>query len=80
MNEFTLVGIIGIAFLIVMLFTGMAVAYVMALVGFIGFSYLTNLKAGLRLLSTDVFSVFSSYGLTLIPLFVFMGYIAFMPE
>jgi C4-dicarboxylate transporter DctM subunit len=77
MNEFTLVGIIGIVFLIVMLFTGRAVAYVMALVGFIGFSYLTNLKAGLRLLSTDVFSVFSSYGLTLIPLFVFMGYIAF---
>jgi len=38
MNEFTLVGIIGIVFLIVMLFTGMAVAYVMALVGFIGFS------------------------------------------
>ena len=77
MSEFTIVGIIGIVFLIVMLFTRMAVAYVMALVGFIGFSYLTNLKAGLRLLSTDVFSVFSSYGLTLIPLFVFMGYIAF---
>lgn len=77
MSEFTIVGIIGIVVLIIVLFTRMAVAYAMALVGFIGFSYLTNLKAGLRLLSTDVFSVFSSYGLTLIPLFVFMGYIAF---
>ncbi len=77
MNEFTIAGIIGIVFLILMLFTGMAVAYVMALVGFIGFSYLTSIRAGLRLLSTDIFSVFSSYGLTLIPLFVFMGYIAF---
>ncbi|WP_300458199.1 TRAP transporter large permease [Desulfobacula sp.] len=77
MSEHTIVGIIGIFFLIAMLFSRMAVAYVMALVGFIGYSYLTNLQVGLRLLSTDIFSVFSSYGLTLIPLFVFMGYIAF---
>jgi C4-dicarboxylate transporter, DctM subunit len=77
MNEYTIVGIIGISFLIVMLFSRMAVAYVMALVGFIGYSYLTNLQVGLKVLSADIFSVFSSYGLTLIPLFVFMGYIAF---
>jgi tripartite ATP-independent transporter DctM subunit len=77
MSEFTLVGIIGIVLLIVMLFTRMSVAYIMAFVGFVGYSYLTNLKAGLRLLSMDIFGVFSSYGLTLIPLFVFMGYIAF---
>lgn len=77
MSEHTIVGIVGIIFLILMLFSRMAVAYVMALVGFVGYSYLTNLQVGLRLLSTDIFSVFSSYGLTLIPLFVFMGYIAF---
>ncbi|WP_299978026.1 TRAP transporter large permease [Desulfobacula sp.] len=77
MSEYTIVGIIGIFFLIAMLFSRMAVAYVMAIVGFIGYSYLTNLQVGMRLLSTDIFSVFSSYGLTLIPLFVFMGYIAF---
>jgi tripartite ATP-independent transporter DctM subunit len=77
MSEFTLIGIIGIMIFIVLLFTRMAVAYVMALVGFIGYSYITNLNAGLRLISTDIFGVFSSYGLTLIPLFVFMGYIAF---
>lgn len=77
MNEFTMVGIIGIIIFIILLFTRMAVAYTMVLVGFLGYSYLTNLKAGLRLLSSDIYSVFSSYGLTLIPLFVFMGYIAF---
>lgn len=77
MSTFTIVGIVGIVVLIIVVFTRMAVAYAMALVGFIGYCYLTNVKAGLRLLSTDIFSVFSSYGLTLIPLFVFMGYIAF---
>lgn len=71
------VGLIGIFILLVLMFTRMPVAYVMALVGFGGFSYLTNLDAGLNLLSRDIYDVFSSYSLTLIPLFVFMGYIAF---
>lgn len=77
MSEFMIVGFIGIGLLLVLLFTRMPVAYVMALVGFLGYSYLTNFQAGLKLLSRDIYSVFTSYGLTLIPLFVFMGYIAF---
>lgn len=77
MSEFIWVGIIGIAALISLFLSRMAVAYVMAVVGFLGYSYLTSLKSGLRLLSMDIYSTFSSYGLTLIPLFVFMGYIAF---
>lgn len=72
-----LVGFIGIGLLLVLLFTRMPVAYIMALIGFLGFSYLTNFQAGLNLLSRDIYTVFSSYGLTLIPLFIFMGYIAF---
>lgn len=77
MNEFLTVGIVGITVLITLFFTGMPVAYVMSIVGFLGYSYLTSWEAGLRVLSLDIYGVFSSYGLTLIPLFVFMGYIAF---
>ncbi len=77
MSEFTVVGIVGIVALIAVFFSRMEVAYAMAIVGFIGYSYLTNTSAGLKLIARDLFSVFSSYGLTLIPLFVFMGYIAF---
>ena len=77
MSESMIVGFIGIAFFLVMMFTRMPVAYVMALVGFLGFSYLTNWGAGLKLLSRDINEVFTSYSLTLIPLFVFMGYIAY---
>jgi C4-dicarboxylate transporter DctM subunit len=77
MNEFTMVGTIGIFALLAIFITRMPVAYVMALVGFLGYSYLTSFQSGLMLLSRDIYSVFSSYGLTLIPLFVFMGYIAF---
>lgn len=77
MNEYTFVGIVGIVMMLALFFTRMPVAYVMALVGFFGYSYLTNYKSGLMLLSRDIYSVFSSYSLTLIPLFIFMGYIAF---
>ncbi len=73
----TLIGIIGIAALVLLIFTRMPVAYVMTLVGFVGFSYQVSPEAGLKLLARDFYSVYSSYGLTIIPLFIFMGQVAF---
>ena len=73
----TLVGVIGIVVLILVFFTRMPVAYVMTMVGYVGFSYLVSGAAGLKLLSRDFYEVYSSYGLTIIPMFVFMGQIAF---
>jgi len=55
----------------------MPVGFAMGFLGLLGFSYVVNLDAGLNLLARDVWNVFSSYGLTVIPLFVFMGQIAF---
>ena len=77
MSDFIIVGIVGTVILILVFFTRMPVAYAMGVVGFLGYSYLTNVNAGLKLISRDLYSIFSSYGLTLIPLFIFMGYIAF---
>ena len=73
----TVIGVIGILVLVVVIFTRMPVAYVMTLVGFVGFSVQVNPDAGLKLLARDFYSVYSSYGLTIIPLFIFMGQIAF---
>jgi len=63
--------------MIAIFFSRMPIAYVMAIVGFLGFSYLTSFQAGLKLLSRDIYDVYSSYGLIVIPLFVLMGQIAF---
>ena len=71
------VGIIGIVFLIVILFSKFPVAFCMALVGFLGFGYLVSPEAALNIIAKDFYSVFSSYGLTVVPLFVFMGQILF---
>jgi len=76
MNEVTL-GIVGLAVVLLMFLTGIELGFAMALVGFLGFSYIISFKAGLNLLAKDVFDVFSSYGFTVIPLFVLMGQVAF---
>ena len=73
----TTIGIGGIIILVIVLFSKMPVGFVMGFLGFLGFSYVVNLEAGLSLLIRDIWDVFSSYGLTVIPLFVFMGQIAF---
>ena len=73
----TVVGIVGIIVMIIIFLTRMPVAYVMALVGYLGFSIMVSPKGGLALLSRNVYEVFSSYGLTTIPLFVLMGQLAF---
>ena len=73
----TLIGVIGIILLVLVFFSRMPVAYVMTFIGFLGFSYLVSGNAGLKLLSRDFYSIYSSYGLTVIPLFILMGQIAF---
>jgi len=73
----TLIGIIGILIMLAVFMTRMPVAYVMALVGYVGFSIMISGKAGLTLLSRNIYETFSSYGLTTIPLFILMGQLAF---
>jgi tripartite ATP-independent transporter DctM subunit len=76
MNEVT-IGIIGLAVVLALFLTGIELGFAMALVGFLGFSYIVSFKAGLNLLAKDIFDVFASYGFTVIPLFVLMGQVAF---
>ncbi|MHB8830256.1 MAG: TRAP transporter large permease [Syntrophales bacterium] len=76
MNEVT-IGIIGLSTVLVLFLTGIELAFAMAIVGFIGFSYLVSFSAGMNLLAKDFFDAFTSYGFTVIPLFVLMGQIAF---
>ncbi|KMY67971.1 C4-dicarboxylate ABC transporter permease [Desulfocarbo indianensis] len=73
----TLVGVIGIVLLVALFFLRIPVAYVMALVGFAGFAWVRGLDPGLSILARDIYGVFSSYGLTIIPLFIFMGHLAY---
>jgi C4-dicarboxylate transporter, DctM subunit len=76
MNEIA-AGLINLALLLILFLTGIELGFAMAIMGFFGFVYLVNVQAAFNLLAKDFFDVFSSYGFTVIPLFVFMGQIAF---
>ena len=73
----TIIGITGIVIMILLFLTRMPVAFVMAIVGFVGFSIMITPNAGLVLLSRNVYEVFGSYDLTTIPLFILMGQLGF---
>jgi tripartite ATP-independent transporter DctM subunit len=73
----TAVGLIGLIILLIVLFSRMPVGFVMALLGFLGFSYVVSWESGLRIMAKDFFSIFGSYSLSVVPLFIFMGQIAF---
>jgi C4-dicarboxylate transporter DctM subunit len=71
------IGILGLAVVLILFLTGIELGFAMALVGFVGFSTIVSVKAAVNLLAKDVFNVFSSYGFTVVPLFVLMGQIAY---
>ncbi|MCP4024539.1 MAG: TRAP transporter large permease [Desulfobacteraceae bacterium] len=74
----TMIGILGIAILLFILFVfGIPVGFAMGLVGFVGFSIVINPNAGFNMLASVIWDTFSKYGLTVIPLFIFMGQVAF---
>jgi len=73
----TLIGIIGILLLFLFIFARMPVGFAMALVGGVGFAMITSPTSALSLMARDFFDVFGSYNLTVIPLFILMGQIAF---
>jgi C4-dicarboxylate transporter, DctM subunit len=70
-------GIVGIGLLLLLFLLRTPVAFAMAIVGFIGFFYLSGLDPALSLLSQDIFETFSSYPLSVIPMFILMGSFAF---
>ena len=74
------IGVIGIVVLVFLLFMRIPVSFVMLLVGFVGFSLINSVDGGLTLLAKDFWGIFSSYNLGTLPMFIFMGTLAFYSE
>jgi C4-dicarboxylate transporter, DctM subunit len=68
-----LISLLVILLLFVLFLLGLGIGISMALAGFIGFAAIVNLQAALSLVANDTYTIFSSYGFTVIPLFVLMG-------
>jgi C4-dicarboxylate transporter, DctM subunit len=75
-NE-VVVCILALVMLLGLFLTGIELAFAMAIIGIAGFSYMTSFQAAVDMAANDYFDALSSYGFTVIPLFVLMGQIAF---
>ncbi len=73
----TAIGLLGIGLLFTLIFTRIPVGFLMGIIGFAGFAWIVSPEAAFSITSKDIFSIFGSYNLTVIPLFIFMGQIAF---
>jgi C4-dicarboxylate transporter DctM subunit len=71
------IAITSIGLLLLLFFLRMPVSYAMALVGFVGFSCVTSMGGAFRLIAKDFFYMFANYDLAVVPMFVFMGSLAF---
>ncbi len=72
------IGLWGIVCLVAVLFLfNIPVGFAMALVGFAGFSLVVSPQAALSSVTSEMWRIFSSYGLAVIPFFILMGNICF---
>lgn len=76
MNE-AAIGVLGVAVFFALLILRMPIAFAMALVGFAGFSYLVSPAAAWSMVSEEIYSTFTSYSLSVIAMFVWMGFLAY---
>jgi C4-dicarboxylate transporter, DctM subunit len=76
MDEIT-VCIVSLFVLIALFASGLELAFAMAIVGVAGYAYIISPSAAMNMLANDVFDSLESYGLTVVPLFVLMGQVAF---
>jgi TRAP-type C4-dicarboxylate transport system permease large subunit len=73
----TAFGIVSLLVLVLFFLTGTEIAFAIGIIGFIGYASLVSFSGAMNTLAKDFYDTFASYGLTVIPLFVLMGQVAF---
>jgi tripartite ATP-independent transporter DctM subunit len=72
-----IVAVVGLTLMFVLMALGMPIGFAMLGAGLLGNAYLLSGSAATHLLATNVWEQLSSYGLSVIPLFVLMGQFAY---
>ena len=72
-----LIGAIGLVLMIALLFARMWIGAAMALVGFFGYALIMGFDPAFSVISMIPFTTMSSYVMTTVPLYVFMGIVLF---
>lgn len=72
----TLLGILGIVVLFVLIFLNVPVGFSLAGIGFLGVGVVRGFDSGLNFLGVEYYRTASTYVLSVIPLFIGMGFLA----
>jgi C4-dicarboxylate transporter DctM subunit len=73
----TLIATIGIVALVLLFLSRMPVGFVMVLVGVVGFAVFSSVSPALAMSAQDFYAMFTSYSLSVAPMFILMGTLAF---
>jgi len=71
------IGIVGTLLLLALFFLGVPIGFAMGVAGIVGFAYVVNPTAALHLVASDIFDQLNSYSLSVLPMFILMGCMAF---
>ena len=71
------IGIIGMIVLVILLLIGVPVGISMLVTGFVGFAAIVSIKGATGMLKGVLYSTVSNYSLSVVPLFILMGFFAY---
>ena len=71
------IGLISVGVFILLMLLRVPIAIALASVGVVGFGIIRSFPAALSLVATDIYTTFSSYTLSVVPMFVLMGAFAY---
>lgn len=74
----TIIGLLGLMFLLLLVFAGLPIGFSLATVGFGGLVFLRGMDGALGVLSSVPYSSVANFLWTAVPLFILMGYLAFV--
>ncbi len=71
------IGFLGLAAMLALIFTGIPIGIAMAVVGFVGFTILSDIGPAMGLMMTVPYSTAANYALSVVPLFILMGELSY---
>jgi len=72
-----IIGLLGILLFLVLIAIRIPISFSMIFVGLLGFGILRSPQAAFSMATAELYSNFSSYSLSVIPMFIWMGFIAY---
>lgn len=72
-----IIGLAGIFVFFILIVLRMPISIAMAIVGFIGLCILLSPSAALTIVATSIYDNFASYTLSVVPMFILMGFLAY---